>query len=365
MRLASSPHRPHLRIACTVLAGSILLLAATASLGEEPAIPTQATIPVRVCRGAETSIVLTREALRDLPVQGLGDGEPLLSFRGARREVAAAQRKATPVDARPEPSSWLAAFERIYESGDSAAYGALLGEDYRFVSGDADLEARFPEGFTRRDELSSYARLFRGAIAADGTPLPRALRVDVVWQDVRVLPDPEFPDDPAHALVHVGQATLAIGFADGSSMRDTAPHAFWLVLAAGERAWICRRWVERPASEALAGIADPPGAIVLAADAPNPALAPSWIPFPNPAPAGAGVSYAYDVAAAGEDVALELFDAAGRRVTAIERGARAAGRHVARWNGRNDAGVRVAPGVYFLWVRVGVREERSRVIVVR
>jgi flagellar hook assembly protein FlgD len=52
-------------------------------------------------------------------------------------------------------------------------------------------------------------------------------------------------------------------------------------------------------------------------------------------------------------------------VAAIEHGTKPAGRHVARWNGRNDAGVRAAPGVYFLRAHVGGREERSRVIVVR
>ena len=336
---------------------SLILLATTILALSTMAPPTAAAEPpaldapraeVSVFRGTVEEIVETANELRDLPVEAL---DPLVGTRAAEPKIVA---HSPSTDAPRDAASWLQDFERVYESGDSAAYARLLGADYRFVSPDPGIV-----DFRRHDELASYARLFRGVTRSDGTVLPAARHVDVVFEEVDVRPDPEFPGDVAHVLVHVGRATLAIEFADGTSMRDTAPHQFWLVLA-GDGKWVCRRWVERPA-EALAGGggADP------TADSRGVALAPRGVPYPNPARSGAGVSYAYEVEAAGEEVTLDLFDAAGRRVARIDGGAKPGGRHVARWNGRNEAGARAAPGVYFLAARVGPREERSRVIVVR
>ena len=266
------------------------------------------------------------------------------------------------------PLDWLAQFEIAYESGDVEAYGAFLDEDFRYVSGDEALARRFPSGFGRREELSAYRRLFVGARGEDGALLPRARRLDVAWSHATVARDPEFPDDPAHVVVRVSSATLGIAFQDGDSLADPEPHALALALVArppGESpAWACRLWLVGRALEplALAGPGVPPGGIV-AAD--SLAFAPAWTAIPNPSRTGAGIAYVYEVALAGERVALDLFDAAGRRVASLARGPRAAGRHVARWDGRNDAGVRAAPGVYFVRAVVGAREERSRVVVVR
>lgn len=276
-----------------------------------------------------------------------------------------------PPSAAATPADWLARFESAYESGDADAYAALLADDFRFVFGDAENQARFPGGFTRDEELSSYTRLFRGAVGADGRVLPRAESIDVTWQDVRVLPDPEHADDPGFALVHVAAATLAIRFADGSRVRDTAPHAFWLVLVAdpddGTSGWTCRRWVERPADEELAprlAAGDPAGGIVPAGDGAL-ASAPLWTAWPNPLRAGQSLSFAYEVAAEGAEVSLVLYDVSGRARATLERGRRGGGRHLARWDGRDDGGVRLASGVYFLRATVGGRTERERVILLR
>ena len=259
-----------------------------------------------------------------------------------------------------DPLAWLATFAAAYESGDAAIYGALLDEDFRYQSGDRAIEEQFPQGFSRREELSLYERLFHGARAEDGAELPRALRLEVDWQEVTTLPDPEFPDDPAHVLVRVGAATLAIEFGNGSVMKDAAPHAFALALVGDGATWACRRWSMQPRLETLAGPDAPPGDIVAEDELRG---APSWTPLPNPARATTGLSYVYEVATPGEPVLLELFDAAGRRVATLVRGTPAAGRHVARWDGRNDRGMRPAPGVYFVRAKVGLREERSRVIL--
>ncbi len=47
-------------------------------------------------------------------------------------------------------------------------------------------------------------------------------------------------------------------------------------------------------------------------------------------------------------VRLGLFDLAGREVRALARGERAAGEHALAWDGRDDRGAPVGPGVYFL-----------------
>jgi hypothetical protein len=268
-------------------------------------------------------------------------------------------------------TAWLARFEKTYESGDADAYARLLTADYRFVFGDAELAARHPEGFTREDELASYRRLFQGGVSAEGRDLPRALRVEVTLRDVTVGADPEHPGDPAYAVVHVGAATLAIAFADGSAMTDTAPHAFWLECTAGTGDWVCRRWVERPAPVLLAvgrvapggNKGDPGAAAAVAGGVPGRALLPRGLPFPNPVARGGTVSYAYEVAGTGGEVALELFDAAGRAVAALTRETRPGGVHVARWDGRTRTGVRAVPGLYFLRARIGAVERTARILV--
>lgn len=279
---------------------------------------------------------------------------------------------ADPLLAAADPASWLARFEAAYESGDAVAYGALLADDFRFVFADSASRARFPAGFTREDELSSYTRLFRGAVTAEGVVLPRAASIDVSWDGVRVEADPAHPGDTGRAVVHVAVATLAIRFVDGTGVRDEAPHAFWLELAAGcgrdAPAWICHRWVERPDEPAVVALladGDPAAEIVPAVGAGELATTPLWTAWPNPLHAGQALSFVYEVAEGGADVALELFDVTGRARATLDRGPRAAGRHLARWDGRSDAGVRLGAGVYFLRARVGGRVERERVILVR
>ncbi|MEO6461830.1 MAG: FlgD immunoglobulin-like domain containing protein, partial [Candidatus Eisenbacteria bacterium] len=46
-------------------------------------------------------------------------------------------------------------------------------------------------------------------------------------------------------------------------------------------------------------------------------------------------------------IELTVHDASGRRVATVEQGAREAGGHEARWDGRDEAGGRAAPGIYF------------------
>lgn len=56
--------------------------------------------------------------------------------------------------------------------------------------------------------------------------------------------------------------------------------------------------------------------------------------------------FSYELARA-SDVELSVYDASGRRVATVATGPRDAGVHQARWDGRDDAGARALPGVYF------------------
>ncbi len=68
-------------------------------------------------------------------------------------------------------------------------------------------------------------------------------------------------------------------------------------------------------------------------------------PWPNPA--RGDVSFALDVPSAGE-VAVEVFDLAGRRVASVARGAFEAGVHALSWNARDDRGAPAPSGVYLV-----------------
>jgi flagellar hook assembly protein FlgD len=59
------------------------------------------------------------------------------------------------------------------------------------------------------------------------------------------------------------------------------------------------------------------------------------------------VTIRFDLPAPGE-ASLVVFDVTGRRVRTIVSGRLDAGRYAPVWDGRDDAGSRVAAGVYFV-----------------
>ena len=65
------------------------------------------------------------------------------------------------------------------------------------------------------------------------------------------------------------------------------------------------------------------------------------------------------------EVDVDVYDVMGRRVRRLHEGARAAGERQVTWDGRNEAGVPVASGVYLVRVRANDQELRTRVLRVR
>ncbi len=83
-------------------------------------------------------------------------------------------------------------------------------------------------------------------------------------------------------------------------------------------------------------------------------------PWPNPARAAVAFDLALPEAGA---VGLDVFDAQGRRVAQVQSGAMAAGHHRLAWSGHDEAGHRVAAGVFFARLTVDGMPRGTRRIV--
>ena len=90
----------------------------------------------------------------------------------------------------------------------------------------------------------------------------------------------------------------------------------------------------------------------------------TWLAAPAPNPVREALDVHYSLAARG-DVSLVLFDQAGRRMRTLARGVHPAGEAHVTWDARNDAGSRVAPGLYYLELKAGGRRFVERVALVR
>ena len=82
-------------------------------------------------------------------------------------------------------------------------------------------------------------------------------------------------------------------------------------------------------------------------------------PLPNPSRFNTMLSFALPTAGR---VDLAIYDTAGRRVRTLESSLRAAGRHETSWDGEDERGEAVAPGVYFARLRAGAVVKSQRLI---
>ncbi len=85
-------------------------------------------------------------------------------------------------------------------------------------------------------------------------------------------------------------------------------------------------------------------------------------PCPNPSAAGAQISYALPRPA---PVELRVYDVAGTLVRRLGEGTQAAGYQYAVWNGRDERGRRVAPGVYYFRLKAGDCRAVQKLVVKR
>lgn len=88
---------------------------------------------------------------------------------------------------------------------------------------------------------------------------------------------------------------------------------------------------------------------------------------PNPTRAGgggSGVTLSFDLPAAAS-LELAIFDVNGRQVATVARGLHAAGAHRVAWNGLDESGAAVSPGVYFAKLTDASGSATSRIVAIR
>jgi hypothetical protein len=85
--------------------------------------------------------------------------------------------------------------------------------------------------------------------------------------------------------------------------------------------------------------------------------------YPNPSQAGSPVRIPVELQRAGSGTAVvDVLDSGGRRVCRIDLSALSPGRQDVLWDGKNDAGREVAPGVYRAWLIVGGSRSSIRLV---
>jgi murein DD-endopeptidase MepM/ murein hydrolase activator NlpD len=133
--------------------------------------------------------------------------------------------------------------------------------------------------------------------------------------------------------------------------------AFFQVVATDAAARRDTAWyhvvdMSKPLEPPTADVGDPPasGAQIALAVVPNPARG--------------ATAFTFDLASPGR-VELAIYDLAGRRVRALADGAREAGRHVARWDGRDASGRLAPPGLYVARLATQRDTRNTRFVVAR
>jgi hypothetical protein len=81
--------------------------------------------------------------------------------------------------------------------------------------------------------------------------------------------------------------------------------------------------------------------------------------YPNPFVSATRIAWALPAAT---HVEVVVYDVTGRRVRGLAEGRMAAGRHDAEWNGIDDRGRSVAPGVYFVRLTADGRQETRKLV---
>lgn len=87
-----------------------------------------------------------------------------------------------------------------------------------------------------------------------------------------------------------------------------------------------------------------------------------YTPTPNPFREGTSIRFDLPQEA---NVRLAIYDISGRLVHVMREGAVPAGTYTEQWAGRNTAGERVAPGVYFYSLEAGADVQRKKVVLLR
>ena len=105
-----------------------------------------------------------------------------------------------------------------------------------------------------------------------------------------------------------------------------------------------------PTAVAAVFSADQPAAFVLTQNVPNPFNSTTALRFALPQAA---------------DIELAIYNLTGQKVARLARGWHAAGHYTVHWDGRNDAGVRLATGAYIYRLRAGEQVQVRKLLLLR
>ncbi len=226
---------------------------------------------------------------------------------------------------------------------------------------------------------------YEGTVGAGVTTLgPYALGAGAVLAVHEVYVDASVVGQPLYASLHhvAGAGDLDVAFFDGSagtmskwdatSLGGTDAAAAdehlpsWTPTAEGFVAFVVFKHdaTDLPSACTYRLVLSSGASVV---DAPEIAGAPDRfaLAVPRPNPFGSDTVIRYDVPADGGALSIDVFDLGGRRVANLVRGAQPAGRHAARWDGRDASGRRVTAGVYFVRLTGAAVDETRKVTLLR
>lgn len=83
--------------------------------------------------------------------------------------------------------------------------------------------------------------------------------------------------------------------------------------------------------------------------------------YPNPARGAASIRFTLTQKA---EISIDVYDVSGRKVSTIANGKFESGKHDILWNRKNEKGVRIPQGVYFVRLRAGQVEAHEKLILI-
>ncbi len=86
--------------------------------------------------------------------------------------------------------------------------------------------------------------------------------------------------------------------------------------------------------------------------------------YPNPLKSGNTTNIKFSLPRA-EKVSIKVYDVSGRRIKTLVDGVRQPGHHYVTWNGHNEKGVAVAPGIYFYQMKFANEVYSKKIVLIR
>ncbi len=208
-------------------------------------------------------------------------------------------------------------------------------------------------------------------IRSDATPVTTFLAGEDVWLSFSgATPGRTFDFQllPADSARPLWQETtpLAIEQGSGTILPDGSLSAMFFtaavedtfdILIDGNRDGFYQPWADQILTIVVDGV-------VTAVDNQAHSL-PTGIRSIDPNPAVLGASSVLFSLRGDAPVELRIYDIAGRRVRTLESSRLRAGQHTRHWDGRNDSGVSVSSGIYFVHLSAGAVTETQKLITIR